>query len=95
VLTFISYVSLGAGFAALYSVMANEFRPRLNALRALYFSFVTMTTLGYGDVQPKTEYWQAQILIVIQLIISLYFLAVLIAAVVSWGSSASRISQKP
>lgn len=49
--------------------------------RFLYFSFVTLTTLGYGDVLPLTIY--AQTLTVAETVIGQFYLAVLVAALVS------------
>ena len=49
--------------------------------RLLYFSFVTLTTLGYGDVLPLTIY--AQILTAMETVIGQFYLAVLVAALVS------------
>lgn len=45
-----------------------------------YFSFVTMTTLGYGDITPLTQ--PARSLAVLQAIVGQFFLAVLIARLV-------------
>ena len=49
--------------------------------RFLYFSFVTLTTLGYGDVLPLTIY--AQSLTVMETVVGQVYLAVLVAALVS------------
>ena len=51
------------------------------AWRFLYFSFVTLSTLGYGDVLPLTIY--AQTLTVMETVIGQIYLAVLVAALVS------------
>ena len=47
----------------------------------LYFSFVTMTTLGFGDITPKTP--QAAALVTVQAIAGQMYLAVLVARLVS------------
>jgi len=49
--------------------------------RFLYFSFVTLTTLGYGDVLPLTLY--AQSLTYLETVLGQFYLAVLVAALVS------------
>ncbi len=52
----------------------------------IYFSFVTLATLGYGDIVPLTE--KAQSLAVVETLMGQMYLAVNIAALV-----AIRISQ--
>ena len=46
----------------------------------LYFSFVTMTTLGFGDITPKTP--QAGAFVTAQAIVGQMYLAVLVARLV-------------
>jgi uncharacterized membrane protein len=47
----------------------------------LYFSFVTIATLGYGDVVPRLP--TAQILAMLEAVIGQFYVAVLIAWLVS------------
>jgi hypothetical protein len=49
--------------------------------RLVYFSFVTMTTLGYGDVTPRSE--AAGTLAVLQALTGQIYLAVILARIVS------------
>jgi hypothetical protein len=49
--------------------------------RALYFSFVTIATLGYGDIVPKSEV--AQGLAILEAVGGQMYLAVLVARLVS------------
>lgn len=48
--------------------------------RYLYFSFVTLTTLGYGDVLPVNAY--AETLVVLEAVVGQIYLTVLIAGLV-------------
>jgi ion channel len=50
-------------------------------LELLYFSFVTIATLGYGDVTPRLP--SAQMLAVLEAVIGQFYVAVLIAWLVS------------
>lgn len=43
----------------------------------LYFSFTTLTTVGFGDIAPVTD--QARSLVIIEQLIGVFFVAVLIA----------------
>jgi hypothetical protein len=60
------YIILGMFFAHIYTIL-DWFRPESFALQVperesashfVYFSFVTLATLGYGDITPKTEFAQ-------------------------------------
>jgi hypothetical protein len=53
----------------------------LGLARAIYFSFVTIATLGYGDVVPATE--PAQGLAILEAVAGQMYLAVLVARLVS------------
>ncbi len=55
---------------------------------ALYYSFVTMTTLGYGDIVPKSS--PAQMFAATQAIMGQMYLAVLVARLVALHISHSR-----
>jgi hypothetical protein len=49
----LNFVAFAIIFAAVYRAYSDSFDPPLTSAReALYFSVVTMTTLGYGDITP-------------------------------------------
>lgn len=52
--------------------------PILEALRALYFSVVTMTTLGFGDIYANPTSWLGHILLMIQVILGYVLLGALV-----------------
>ena len=58
----------------------------IHIMEALYFSFVTMTTLGYGDILPLTI--QAKSITIILSILGPMYVAILIAMMV--GKYASK-----
>jgi len=60
--------------------------PDIDSL--IYFSFVTLATLGYGDIVPLTK--QAQSLAIIETVMGQMYLAVNIAALVAIRISQSR-----
>jgi len=64
--------------------------PDIDSL--IYFSFVTLATLGYGDIVPLTK--QAQSLSIIETVMGQMYLAVNIAALVAIRISQSR-SREP
>jgi hypothetical protein len=60
------YIVLGMFYAHIYTIL-DWFHPESFALQVperesashfVYFSFVTLATLGYGDITPKTEFAQ-------------------------------------
>jgi Ion channel len=61
----------------------------LSLARAIYFSFVTLATLGYGDVVPRRELVQS--LAIVEAVGGQMYLAVLIARLVSLYSRQSEI----
>ena len=81
------YLMIGLGFGALYrslTVMSDGpvFTGGAASVEQLnYFSFVTLTTLGFGDITPATP--EARALVVIETLIGQLFLATLVARLVS------------
>lgn len=51
------------------------------SLRLTYFSFVTLTTLGYGDIVPQTPF--AKMLVVLEAIMGQLYVAVVVAYLLS------------
>ena len=55
---------------------------QMNVMQTLqYFSIVTLTTLGYGDISPVTPTTQA--MVAVQALVGQLFLAVLVARIVA------------
>ncbi|MFR9674896.1 potassium channel family protein [Streptomyces sp. TR06-5] len=68
-------------FAAAYFNLAEEpgeFRGIATRLDALYFTVVTLATLGYGDIVPSGQ--TARLLVLVQLVYNLVFLTAAAAA---------------
>jgi uncharacterized membrane protein len=63
--------------------------PAPNVYRYLYFSFVTITTLGYGDVSPLTQ--KAASLVILEAVTGQIYLVVVVAWLV--GMHVSRRSR--
>lgn len=85
------YVLIGMLFAFIYSMVVilepeafsgNQLTQSQDLTQTfLYFSFVTMTTLGYGDITPKIQV--AATLTYVQALIGQLYVAILIARLVS------------
>ena len=86
------YVLIGMLFAFVYMLLEQlvpgPFKGGFSAHRRgqlfVYFSFVTMPTLGYGDVTPDTQI--AATLAFVQALIGQLYVAILIARLVSMYS---------
>jgi hypothetical protein len=97
---FCGYLLVGVAFAHIYcaaqSVASESFRGEEVARRftdeeqrfflLIYFSFVTLTTAGYGDIVPASDTTRA--LAVAETIIGQFYLAVLVAELIG-----KRVSQ--
>jgi hypothetical protein len=83
-----AYLYIGAYFAFLYGVMSHLSKSPFFAqagadsrLNYLYFSFVTLTTTGYGDISPA--YGPGRMIAVTEAVIGQLYLVSVVAIVVS------------
>ena len=85
------YLLIGLIYAMLYLILL-EFNPEglkgIEATRggdlfvtAIYFSFVTMTSLGYGDISPTGPI--GQVMVIIEAITGTFYMAVIVATMVA------------
>lgn len=88
-----AYLLAGIYFGLLYWVLEQMHEGMFSAgnfsrSTAIYFSFVTLATLGYGDIVPRTDV--ARGLAIVEGVGGQLFLAVLVARLVSMYSKSSR-----
>lgn len=74
-----NYAELGLGFALLYWGRGGI--SKVGFTKAVYFSFITQLTVGYGDIHPTTPF--AAAMAVVQAAIGLLFVAVLVGRFVA------------
>lgn len=86
VLTAFAFLQIAIAFAVFY-VLFGEFTRPLNPVSALYFSVVTITTLGYGDIQLTEKAWIGQLIVVCQLFVGVYFVSTVFAIVATWTNA--------
>jgi voltage-gated potassium channel len=76
------FVVLFAGtYVSLSTLSAANFTERLHHTSGLYFTVVTLGTVGYGDITPRTDL--ARVLVTVQVLLDLAFLALLVRLVVT------------
>ncbi len=95
------YLLIGVTFGTLYdlieSLQPGSFHlnastgggERIGWRTLIFFSFMTLTTVGYGDIIPATS--QAQSLAIIEGVIGVLYVAVLIARIVGIYSQTDRM----
>jgi len=82
--TIVTFFSLAFLFALIYwlwpsCVMVNREVGNVEGLwQALYFSVVTMTTLGFGDIAANPDSWVGQTLLMLQVILGYVLLGALV-----------------
>ena len=87
------YLLIGVTFGSLFDLL-ETIEPgsfRLNAIaageatlgfrRLLFFSFMTLTSVGYGDITPVTDH--AQSLSILESVAEVLYVAILVAGVVN------------
>jgi hypothetical protein len=93
------YVLIGLSFAFLYSVLAlsspdafvGKFMSeplRDQLLGFVYFSFVTLTTLGYGDITPNNTF--VGTLTYLEALVGQLYVAIMIARLVGLYISSQK-----
>jgi hypothetical protein len=83
------YIILGMFYAHIYTILdwfhpesfALQMQERESASHFIYFSFVTLATLGYGDITPKTEF--AQRLAITEAIMGQFYGSLVVAYLLS------------
>jgi hypothetical protein len=91
------YLLIGFIWSIFYTILL-EFSPdALNGIDAglwydnypltTYFSFVTLTTLGYGDISPSTPI--AQVIVILEAITGMFYLAVIVASLI--GAARNKV----
>lgn len=96
------YLMLGIIWSICYGFIETLFPGSFNFMRQdgmiepysiIYFSFVTLTTLGYGDISPLTPV--AQSLTLVEALVGQVYLVVLIAWLVGMHISEKKVNPHP
>jgi len=97
ILLIINYIEMIVAFAALYlntsSVSPSNGQPISAPIDALYFSLVTITTLGYGDVTPCNT--TGKVLVFSETLAGLVFIVIVVATFLGWNQVSAGNKTKP
>jgi hypothetical protein len=85
------YLMLGLIFSIFYTILL-EFSPEAikgfeaqawydNMPAMTYFSFVTLTTLGYGDMSPAN--YISEVIVILEAVTGMFYLAIIVASLIS------------
>jgi hypothetical protein len=58
ILLFFNFIEVIASFGVIYAAGNYLNQPVQSWVDALYFSFITGVTIGYGDFHPVNEQWK-------------------------------------
>jgi len=90
-LMFLTYVSIAMAFGVLYVTLCrSSFNIVPEFIDLAYFSFTTMTALGSGDITPARHTLLVRFLIVSEVLIGLYFWAVLVGTLIAWTTKETK-----
>lgn len=92
------YLLMGLIWTLMYLFLAQAIPGAFNGLEQLvwydnfanvaYYSFVTLTTLGYGDISPVTPV--ARFLVYMEAVVGVFYMAILVASLIGVGINESN-----
>ena len=92
------YLLMGLIWALMYLFIAQAIPGSFNGIEQLvwydnfanvaYYSFVTLTTLGYGDISPVAPI--ARFLVYMEAVVGVFYMAILVASLIGVGINETR-----
>lgn len=95
ILALINYLELIIGFAIIYAwsaAISSDSHTLTQSLEALYFSCVTITTLGYGDFSPSNPF--GQLLVIAETMMGIVLLVLVLGALLTGISNIRPIRRE-
>jgi hypothetical protein len=83
ILTFFAFTHIIVAFAIFYKYNQEQFAFKMCTTQLLYFSAVTITTLGDGTFLPNRTGTAVQVLIIVELLIGLFFITGVFARIIN------------
>jgi hypothetical protein len=95
VFLFFNYISISIAFGVLYVTLCRySFNIVPDLIDLAYFSFTTMTALGMGDISPARQTVLVRFLVIAEVLIGLYFWAVLVGMIIYWKAREEQSLRK-
>ena len=82
------YIEIGLSMGYVYWCIGEFNDKAISISKSVYFSFVTMSTLGYGDVTPDSDL--TRLLVVIHIVVGIFMLATVIGLFLSLSSGGEQ-----
>lgn len=93
---FIGFLAIILGFSSLYAEMfrsnPEHFWGLQDGLLAIYFSIITFSTVGYGDIHPVSLL--AKTVVMAEVFIAMFFSLVALSITLSWVASHEKQKQE-
>jgi hypothetical protein len=84
ILAGLNFLEIVLIFSAFYKYLPpGSFNSPLEGFDSFYFSFVTITTLGYGDITPCPSALKAKVLITAELVLGLTWIIIVLGTIVT------------
>jgi hypothetical protein len=85
----IAYMQIGLSYAFLFVALGQpHFKEVMEPASAMFFSFGTLVTVGYGNLLPQTVV--ARLAVVSELLLGLSFVVIILAQVATWAQLSRR-----
>ncbi len=107
IIVFMTYISMGVSFGFLYALitilspkpafsnMSLEMAGELGGIklyfRHIYYSFITLTSVGFGDIYPES--WIAQTVAVVESILGVFLLSFSLGIILSSETEENSVKQ--
>lgn len=93
---FLNYLEVTLDFAVIYSYLSwnnlSNFSKSMDGIQSVYFSFVSSTTVGYGDISPVSSL--AMGIVMVQIILFLVFIGLFLSYFTSKIGDTTYYNQK-
>jgi hypothetical protein len=86
-----SMAAIAISYAMLYTSIPQLLSRPVTGFEALYFSVITMSTTGYGDIVPRS--WPSQLLVITQVVVGMAYTVALFGMVLSRLSAREQAKQ--